>query len=216
MEPMPPKTANYFILFAATMAFGQENGPAGLLKGDLLAWNGTTFAGQFTFHTADDHTYSCSYDGKTYFERENQRITMAGAAKGDRIEVVSDHRQAVNLCYALTVHVLDTPRAYVVPGLRPRPRPAAATRDLFPVRGDLTISGVVLRLTPDVLILRARSGEHKTIRLRPDTKFLTEGESTGSGTPRANTVVFVRARKNLDDEIEAYQVIWGEILQPVE
>jgi hypothetical protein len=29
-----------------------------------------------------------------------------------------------------------------------------------------------------------------------------------------NTVVFVRAGKNLRDEVEANQVIWGGILQP--
>ena len=30
-----------------------------------------------------------------------------------------------------------------------------------------------------------------------------------------NTVVFIRGGRNLYDEVEAYQVIWGEILQPV-
>jgi hypothetical protein len=29
-----------------------------------------------------------------------------------------------------------------------------------------------------------------------------------------NTRVFVRAGKSFDNEVEAYQVVWGEILQP--
>lgn len=212
---MPLKPA-ICVLFTTLTVFPQENGPAGLLRGELLSWDGATHSGQFVFRTADNHTYSCGYDGKTYFERENQHTTMAGVSKGDRIEVVSDHRQAASLCYALTVHVLDAPAKYVVPGLRPRPRPTVAAAEAFPARGGLTVSGAVVRVTPDVLILRMRSGEHRVLHLRPDTKFFTGGETTDSGTLRANTVVFVRARKNLDDEVEAYQVIWGDILRPVE
>jgi len=33
---------------------------------------------------------------------------------------------------------------------------------------------------------------------------------------KPNTRVFVRAGKNLEDQIEAYQIVWGEILQPTE
>jgi len=41
-----------------------------------------------------------------------------------------------------------------------------------------------------------------------------EGQPAEVGSLRANLVVFVRAGKNLDQEVEAYQVVWGEILQP--
>jgi hypothetical protein len=27
--------------------------------------------------------------------------------------------------------------------------------------------------------------------------------------------VFVRAGKNLDDQVEAYQIIWGDIMEPI-
>jgi len=33
---------------------------------------------------------------------------------------------------------------------------------------------------------------------------------------KPNTRVFVRAGKNLGDQIEAYQIIWGEILHPTQ
>jgi len=64
------------------------------------------------------------------------------------------------------------------------------------------------------LYLRSRAGERSAIRLRPDTRFLMEGQPSELGSLRANLVVFVRAGKNLDNEVEAYQVVWGEILQP--
>jgi len=210
---MLPRSAACALFFAAA-ALGQENGPIGLLRGDLVSWNGSPRAGQFIFHTADNRTYSCSYDEKTYLERDTQRVTMTSMAKGDRLEIVTDHRAASNTCYALTVHVLDVQRALVVPGVRPRPRTSPTVRDPIFERGDLTFGGVVLRVTADTLILRSRTGEHKTIRLRPDTKYFAEGQTTDAGSLRANTVVFVRAGKNLDDEVEAYQVVWGEMLRP--
>lgn len=201
------------LLFAAVSA-AQENGPVGLLRGELLNWSGTAHGGQFVFRTTEGRSYSCTFDNKTYVERETMRATMAALSAGDRLEVVTDRRAPSNLCYALTVHVLDVPRAFVVPGVRPRARPASASHDPFPPRGELTFSGVVLRVMPDALFLRSRSGERQTLRLRPDTRYFAEGQTADSGSLRANTVVFVRARKNVDDEVEAYQVIWGGILRP--
>ena len=32
---------------------------------------------------------------------------------------------------------------------------------------------------------------------------------------KPTTRVFVRAGKNLDDQVEAYQIIWGDIMEPV-
>ena len=188
----------------------------GLLHGDLLAWTGTPRAGQFTFRTAAGQTYFCTYDDKTYFERDSQRIAIAGLEKDDRLELVTDSKQGSSQCYARTVHVLNPPRTRVVPGLRPRERPAPPPVEIFGPRGNLTFSGIVLRVTPDTMILKSRSGERQNIRLRPDTRYLTEGQASDIGSLRANTMVFVRAGKNLDDEVEAYQVVWGSIMQSQE
>jgi hypothetical protein len=65
-----------------------------------------------------------------------------------------------------------------------------------------------------MLYMRSRDGERSSIRLRPDTRYLMEGEPAEIGSLRANLVVFIRAGKNLDNEVEAYQVVWGQILQP--
>ena len=101
-----------------------------------------------------------------------------------------------------------------MPGVRPRLRTTAALSTPFPLRPAWSLSGAVYRLTADSLILRTRSGEHNAIRLRPDTRYMMEGQTAAQESLRVNTIVFVRGGRNVYDEVEAYQVIWGEILQP--
>jgi len=48
--------------------------------------------------------------------------------------------------------------------------------------------------------LRSRAGKRSAIHLRPDTRYLMEGQPAELGSLRANLVVFVRAGKNLDNE----------------
>jgi hypothetical protein len=205
--------SGWIVIFAAAIAMAQENAPSGFLHGQLLSWTGTPRAGEFTFQAPENHVYFCSYDEKTYFEREKRRITIAGTEKGDRLEVVSDQRMGSSVCYARTVHVMDDPRIVKVPGVRPHPRPVT-TPDLAATRGTMNFSGVVLKVTPEMLYMRSRAGERSSIRLRPDTRYLMEGQPADVGSLRANLVVFVRTGKNLDNEVEAYQVVWGQILQP--
>jgi len=205
------KTALFLLL--STVATAQENASPGLLRGVLQTWSATGGAGAFVFLGSEDHRYSCTYDQKTYVERDSQPSTFGHLQKGDRLEIVSDRVPNSSVCYARTVHVMpDAPRARLVPGVRPHPKePALAA---LPPRANLTFTGVVVRVTPTTLTLRSRTGEHQLLHLRADTRFLREGQVADSGSLRANTRVFVRAGKNLDDEVEAYQVVWGEILNP--
>jgi hypothetical protein len=205
--------AGLILILAAATATAQESAPSGFLRGQLLSWAGTPRAGEFIFQAAENHIYFCSYDEKTYFEREKRHITIAGTEKGDRLEVVSDQRQGSSVCYARTVHIMDEARIVKFPGVRPRAHPVN-TPDLAATRGTLAFSGVVLKVTPETLYLRSRAGERSAIRLRSDTRYLMEGQPAEVGSLRANLVVFVRAGKNIDNEVEAYQVVWGEILQP--
>lgn len=195
-------------------AAAQDNAPIGVLRGELLAWAGAARAGDVTFRTAEDHLYRCTFDGKTYFERSNQRIVVSAMRKGDRVEVVADHKDGTGLCYARTIHVIDAPVVRPLPGTRPRLRVTSNPTELFAPRGDMTFAGVVLGINPEVLLLRTRSNEHKTIHLRTDTRYLSDGQALNRKNLEVNTRVFIRAGKNLDDEIEAYQVVWGDILEP--
>ena len=201
-------------LWFVSVIAAQENAPSGILHGDLEAWSGTARSGEITFRNADNRIYQCSYDDKTYFERENQRISVMSTEKGDRVEILSDRKIGTESCYARTVEVLIQPVVRLVPGLRPHARATIPSSEIFGPRGDLTFAGVVLRLNGDRLVLRMRSGEHKIIVLRPDTVYLDEGQTVEPSSLGLTTRVFIRAGRNLDNKVEAFQVIWGDILEP--
>ena len=80
--------------------------------------------------------------------------------------------------------------------------------------GTLTYSGVVFRVTAERLVLHTREGGDQSILLRKDTRFLENGETVEAESLKPNMRVFVRAGKDLYDQVEAYQVIWGKILDP--
>jgi len=205
------KSAGWLIALTAVGAIAQENAPSGLLRGSFLAWTGTPRNGQFTFQTAEDRLYSCSYDEKTYIEREKRRVTMAAAEKGDRLEIVTDRRASSTACYARTVHIADNSATPAVPGVRPKQQ---ASQSTFRPRTYLHLNGAVSFVSSDTLILRTPSGERESIRLRPDTRYFSEGQAADPSSLHVNTVVFIQAARNLYDELEAYQVIWGDILRP--
>lgn len=206
--------AGFGIVIAAAALWAQENAPVGLLKGDFLSWTGTPHSGQFLFQAAGNRIYSCSFDDKTYMEREGRRIDIAQT--GDRLEIVSDRRGDSIVCYARLVHVLDPQSAYLAAGVRPRAKASIRPIEPFGPRGNLTFSGLVMSVKSNVLTLKSRAGEYETIHLRPDTRYSTGGQTAEAANLRNNTLVFVRCGRNVEDEVEAYQVIWGEILRPDE
>lgn len=203
-----------FAALQTSAGLAQENAPIGFLRGDLMAWAGSARAGEVTFRNSDSRVYQCSFDAKTYFERGNQRITAAAMQQGDRLELLADHKDGSSLCYARTIQVLDVQQIRTLPGQRPRLRTSSGPTEIFAPRGDLTFAGVVVRVSPDALVLRTRNNEHKTILLRPDTRYLTGGQAMERSNLDISTRVFIRAGKNLEGGIEAYQVMWGDILEP--
>jgi hypothetical protein len=78
------------------------------------------------------------------------------------------------------------------------------------------LSGLVMGVKSNVLTLKSRAGENETIHLRPDTRYSTEGQTAEASNLLVNTLVFVRCGKNVENQVEAYQVVWGEILKPQE
>lgn len=190
---------------------------SGVVRGVLLECDAPALSGQFAVRAqSTNQVYRFSFDAKTYVEQDERRISMAAVRKGDTIEVVSDRDEAAAVHYARTVHVIE---------MRPAPRPPVSQGkvrlyrsaiEFMAPRGNLTFSGVVARLTPDWLVLRTRREGEKTVLLRTDTRYLEEGSLVEARDLKPNTRVFIRAGKNLDDQIEAYQIIWGEILEPVQ
>ena len=184
----------------------------GLVRGELLEAELTGSGGELSVRTAANRVLRFAFDQRTYFERDKRRIAAAELVKGEAVEVVSDEAPGLALRYARTVHVLEPPE----PPRRPsagRVRSYRSPLEHIVPRGNLTFAGLVLRIGDDALVLRTRGGD-KTVMLRQDTRYLEDGLQVQASQLTPNMRVFIRAGKNLDDEIEAYQVVWGGILQP--
>ena len=60
----------------------------------------------------------------------------------------------------------------------------------------------------------ARAKESETLLIRGDTRYLANGGAVNAADLRPNLRVFIRAGRNLYQQVEAYQVIWGDIPGP--
>jgi hypothetical protein len=127
---------------------------------------------------------------------------------GDQIEAVTDRSNGAN-CYARTVKVVDFEPAR--PGRAAVPRRERPTESFAP-RGYLTLSGLVVRRTEEILVIRTRLEGEKTLLFRADTRFTNNGQPVTLDDLRVNTRVFVRAGHTLEKDLEVYHVSWGEIL----
>ncbi len=188
--------------------------PAGslpLVVGILLERDAQAGSGEFSVRIAGNQVLRYQYDRKTFVEREDQMIDVPRLQPGEKVEVVSDTVPGLWLRYARTIHVVE-PLAPPPPKGRPRPYRASAERAL--PTGNLTFSGVVVRLSGERLVMHTRGGGEQSLLLRTDTRYLADGGIVEAGELKPNMRVFVRAGKNLYDQVEAYQVIWGAILEP--
>ena len=201
------------LIFAGVLG-GQELAPVGMVRGTLLETELIGSRGSLALRTPENKVYRFEFDSKTYFEREKRRVNATRLQAGDALEIVSDRGEAPALRYARIVHVLDdAPHVRFSPYLERLRQYRSATEHIVP-RGSLTYSGIVAQLEGGALILRTRRQGEKIILLRPDTRFLHGGAIVDASALGLSMRVFVRAGRNLDDEIEAYQVVWGEILNP--
>ena len=196
--------AGLFCVWAASA----QQAPIGIVRGELLIWQATAGVGHLDVKTAEGHVYQCSFDRKTYFERDNQMVAPGAMAAGDRLEIVSDRKPGSDVCYARTVHVLDATAPARPMRLGPSPT------ESFAPRGNLTFAGVVVRVDHETLTLKTRADGEKLILLRQDTRYISDGQRVDADGLKRNTRVFIRAGRNMDNDIEAYQVVWGEIVQP--
>jgi hypothetical protein len=194
-----------FILAASLLA-QLEIAPIGIVRGALIQCDNT----RLTVRTADNHTYGFVIDSKTFIERDNFRISCSKLDKSEPLEIVSDRSTEPGMMYARLITVVN-------PQTRARRRPPLEHEDptlSIAPRGSLTFTGMVLRMDDDGLVLRTRVDGEKWILVRHDTRFREDGLRVEPSSLHSSTRVFVRAGKNLDGEIEAYEIVWGEILTP--
>ena len=181
------------LLFLAAVLHAQQTMPVGILRGSLVAWQN----GSLSVRQADGAVYDCSYDNHTLFQRNQWPIQSSELAGGEPVEVVSDRWPATRACYVRMVSVV-----YALPK---SPRRRVPVAEVWVPRGYLTYSGLVVKNEDSKITLKTRSGP-RTLRLRPDTRY------SEASQPLLNKHVFVRAGRNLEGVLEAYQVMWGEIL----
>ena len=200
------------LVFPVTLA-AQQLPSAALIRGVLVERDAQATSGEFSVRAHGNQVFRYRFDPKTYVERDQRISEVARLVPGDKVEVVSDEGPGSTLRYARTVHVIETP---------PPPRPLSQGRvrayrtpaeRLAPI-STLSFAGVVSRLNSDRVVLHTRAGGDQTILLRQDTRYLANGEVVDFAALQPNMRVFVRAGKNLYDQVEAYQVIWGQILSP--
>jgi len=206
------RLAAAFITIFTIPLGAQTSVPAGFVRGVLLVSDATR-QGEFSVQTGTGQICRFTFDARTWIERDHERVFMAVLQKGEILEVVSDRDPAI-VPYARMVHVVQKPVPKRPPTSAGLYRLQRNPIEFLAPRGDMTFSGIISNLQDDHLILRTRSAGEKLIYLRKDTRYLDSGFQVEPGVLRSNTRVFVRAGKNLDDEIEAYQVIWGEIFEP--
>jgi hypothetical protein len=187
--------------------------PAGLFRGTFVRWSGSAAAGDFTVRTGQNAELFCYFDSHSYMERDHRRIAVASLAAGDHLEILADHKPGSSTCYARTVAVIDMAAEHAAAerARQAKVEPAGVRPLFFTPRGDRTIAGMIVRVSARALTLKNSSGE-TTLALRPDTSYLNDGVRTSPADLHVNTRVFVRAGRTIEGAIEAYQVMWGAIL----
>ncbi|HYZ84332.1 MAG TPA: hypothetical protein VE621_08010 [Bryobacteraceae bacterium] len=204
------------LLVLPVVCFAQTPAPIGIVRGDLLEWKGDKDKNDGTLRVRslhDGQNYDCQVDRFTYLERENERIVPSALRVGETIEIIADQKPG-GKCYARTVRV-TTQTGPAKPGQRPAIRVSRSPLlDAVYPRGNVTYAGVVVRMAPGVLVLRTRNDGEQQLLLRGDTRYLEGGSPSAIEALGVNTRVFVRCGRNLENDLEVYQVIWGEISGP--
>ena len=193
------------ILLAVAPLCAPADMPKGLFRGKMVSWEGSPAKGILLARNGAGAVEGCGYDSLSILELSRQRVSVAKLEPGDPVEIITDHKPGSRDCYIRMLQVIP-------PGPPPGRANAVARRPAIePPHGDRTVSGVVIRRDARSITLRTYDGE-RTLLLRTDTRYLGDGAQQDAAALVVNTRVFVRAGQNLEGGIEAYQVMWGEIV----
>ena len=197
-------------VFAVTLSVAPLATPAdmakGLFRGSMVSWEGSLTKGVLLARNSAGTVEGCGFDSLSYLELSRRRITIAKLEPGDPLEILTDHKPGSRDCYIRMLQVIPPGP----PPTRVTTTPALTRPSFERPRGDRTVSGVILSNNGRSIRIRTREGE-QTLLLRKDTRYLADGAPQDAAALTVNTRVFVRAGRNLEGGIEAYQVVWGEI-----
>lgn len=166
-------------------------------------------AGVLEIQSAPGATVRCGFDTHTWIEQDRKRLSLTALEVGVSVEALTDLR--AGRCYTRTLRLV--PAGAPITARRPMTPVRSMVENIYP-RGNLTFGAVVTRRSPTVIVVRTRSGPEKLIHLREDTRFLDSGAPATAADIVVNSRVFIRAGKNFNNDLEAYQIIWGEIEGP--
>lgn len=182
------------------------------VRGRLLEFEGSAAAGLVSVRDVAHRVHVFQLDDKTSIERDGMTVPADRLAPGDFIEIAFEPRGPVRR-YARIVRVLTPAPARPLIARR-RPRPSPLLTEQFAPRGNLTFAGVILRLSPERIVLHTRAGGETAILLRPDTRYIDSGSVVENPLLEVNMRVFIRGARNYNNDIEAYQIMWGAIRSP--
>jgi hypothetical protein len=182
------------------------------VRGVFQDWIGAEENGTFRFHTADLQEYQCRFTSKTYFEQDHRRTYVTGIAKGQNLEILSERTAEPPRCRALIVRVVADLKQYPS---RPHSHAHSAysPTESFAPRGNLLFTGIVLRVDESSMVLRLRSGARQLIQLRQDTRYAGSGVLDEKKALPVGRPVQVRAGRTFEGDVEAFTIMWGEILK---
>jgi len=183
--------------------------PKGIFRGSMVSFEGSVNAGVLLARNSGGDVYGCGYDSKTLFEDDHHKTSVAKLLPGDPLEILADHKPGSRVCYLRLLTVVQ-PTPVRSPRRQVTAPPTKAAVILQP-KGNLTISGIVIRLDAITVTLRTRSGE-QTLLLRRDTLYQSNGLRMDASALSVNDRVSVRAGTNSGGQVEAYQVIWGDLV----
>jgi hypothetical protein len=202
-------------LFIATVLFAQQNPSANTVQGEILERNGDAGKGDFAIRLDNNRVYWCLYDSGTRFERNQYKTTAERILAKDRVELTADMNEENFLCYAREVKVANPPVSPLEQEVRQllRKKPGTLGDLLFP-RGNLTYAGVIRKVTPERITVHTRQDGNQVFLVRSDTGYFAGGLPAELSSLVVNTRVYIRAGKSFLNELEVYQVMWGEIIEP--
>ena len=194
------------LVFSALTLRGQQSMPVGILHGNLISWQDSSFS----VRDAAGSVFTCTYDARTFIQRNQWPIAVTQLNEGEPVEVLSDRRAGGGtgggVCYTRILSVVY--KSATPARLR---APVKGKPEVWMPRGNLDFAGVVTKADASTFTLKSRAGSEITLHLRPDTRFSGNGVRLDAAEPLINKHVFVRGGLGLRGIIEAYQVIWGEI-----
>jgi hypothetical protein len=198
----------FWVVLLFPLAAAPQTGAT--VSGVLLERDSPAASGEFSVRAADNQVFRYRFDPQTRVARDGAASDVARLEPGDKVEVVSDRMPHADMRYALTILVtLSMP-----PRAPSAARDRARVEDLRIPAATLFFSGVVSRLSGARVVLHMRDGADQTILLLKNTRYMDGGEAVDADALKPNMRVFVQAGRSIYDEVEAYQVVWGQILQP--